>query len=96
VLTAGIGLFLHELLHPGSLARHGGYWFFSGIFGGSAFLSGAAGMIAVYWHHHNCHVQRCWRLSWHPHTEHGHPVCRRHHPHGGRDLAMLQEKNHRY
>ncbi|HEV7133207.1 MAG TPA: hypothetical protein VGN27_05695 [Gaiellaceae bacterium] len=55
-----------------------GYQFWSGIGSGSPIL--AAGL--VWWHHHNCHVQRCWRLSWHPHPDHGHPVCRRHHPDG--------------
>lgn len=34
----------------------------------------------------NCHVQRCWRMSWHPHPEHGHPVCKAHHPHGRRGV----------
>jgi hypothetical protein len=29
---------------------------------------------------HNCHVRRCWRLGWHPHPDHGHLVCRAHHP----------------
>jgi hypothetical protein len=32
----------------------------------------------------NCHVHRCWRLSWHEHPDHGHPVCRVHHPDGYR------------
>lgn len=35
---------------------------------------------------HNCHVHGCYRLAWHPHPEHGHPVCRKHspdHPSGG-------------
>jgi hypothetical protein len=36
--------------------------------------------IALWWRKHNCHVRTCWRLQWHPHPVHGHPVCRRHHP----------------
>jgi hypothetical protein len=55
-----------------------GYQFWSGIGSGSPILAAAF----VWWHHHNCHVHRCWRLSWHPHPDHGHPVCRRHHPDG--------------
>lgn len=39
-----------------------------------------AGLI-TYWRRHNCHVRWCPFLSWHPHPDHGHPVCRRHHPH---------------
>lgn len=28
---------------------------------------------------HNCHVHRCWRVSWHVGPD-GHPVCKVHHP----------------
>ena len=38
------------------------------------------GLVMVWWRHHNCHVYHCWRLSWHPHPDHKHPVCRHHHP----------------
>lgn len=40
----------------------------------------ATGLVG-WWRRHNCHIHRCWRLQWHPHPDHGHPVCRRHHPH---------------
>lgn len=57
---------------------HGdGYQFWSGIAGDGAILAACA----VFWRKHNCHVGRCWRLAWHPDPTHGHPVCRRHHPH---------------
>ncbi len=55
------------------------YQFWSGVgsdIGELAILGGVIGL----WRQHNCHVHRCWRLSWHPHPQHGHPVCRRHHP----------------
>jgi len=40
---------------------------------------------------HECHVTDCTRLAWHPHPDHGHPVCRRHHPHHGAEhLAPKQ------
>ena len=39
------------------------------------------GWLAIFWHKHNCHIHHCWRLSWHPHPDHGHPVCKKHHPH---------------
>lgn len=58
---------------------HGdGYQFWSGIGAGSpVFIA-----LAVWWRHHNCHVRGCPRLLWHPHPDHGHPTCRRHHPDG--------------
>ncbi len=76
--------FFHELTGPLypvldwpiDTGKDGAYNFFSGIGSGSPILIA----VAVWWRHHNCHVQRCWRLSWHPHPQHGHPVCRRHHP----------------
>ena len=45
-------------------------------------LSGMATFAAGWWAKHNCHVPGCPWLSWHPHPEHEHPVCKRHHPHG--------------
>jgi hypothetical protein len=84
-------LFAHwQLAHPGG----SGYWFYLGIFGGSAFLSAAAAALVVFWRNHNCHVTDCWRLSWHLHPDHGHPVCRRHHPDGQGRSAHLRKENH--
>lgn len=40
------------------------------------------GFWGQWWHKHNCQVTGCWRLSWHPHPDHGHIVCRKHHPNG--------------
>lgn len=56
-----------------------GYQLWSGIGSdvGELTLLGAA---VMFWRHHNCHVHRCPRLQWHPHPDHGHPVCRKHHP----------------
>ena len=63
-------------------ADHGGYNFVSGpladITLGTAFVS----WLILFLRKHNCHVHRCWRLAWHPHPVHGHPVCKPHHPHG--------------
>lgn len=57
---------------------HGdGYQFWSGVGSGSPLLAG----LFLLMRKHNCHVKGCWRLQWHPHPDHGHPVCRRHHPH---------------
>ena len=72
------GLFPTEWLHPGG----SGYWFYSGVFDAGILLGILSG-IGVYWRKHNCHVNRCWRLDWSPHPEHGHPVCFVHHPDGG-------------
>ena len=81
------GLFPHEWLHPGG----SGYWFYSGVFDAGILLGLLSG-IGVYWRSHNCHVQRCWRLDWHPHPEHGHPVCFVHHPDGGSEF--LHPRHH--
>jgi hypothetical protein len=56
-----------------------GYQFWSGI-GSDVGEITLVGLVMVWWRHHNCHVYRCWRLSWHPHPDHKHPVCRHHHP----------------
>lgn len=76
------GLFPNEWLHPGG----NGYWFYSGIFGGSGFFA-FIGLLLAWWRTHNCHVHRCLRLQWHQHPDHGHPVCKRHHPDDPRDLS---------
>ena len=56
-----------------------GYQFWSGI-GSDIGEVTLIGLVMVWWRHHNCHVYRSWRLSWHPHPDHGRPVCRHHHP----------------
>jgi hypothetical protein len=71
------GLFPLEWLHPGG----SGYWFYSGVFD-AGILIGVFSGIGVLWRAHNCHVNGCWRLDWHPHPDHGHPVCLVHHPDG--------------
>jgi hypothetical protein len=56
---------------------HGdGYQFWSGIGSGSPLFVA----LLVLWRKHNCHVKGCWRIAWHPHPVHKHPVCRRHFP----------------
>jgi len=81
------GLFWREWLHPGG----SGYWFYSGVFD-AGILVGIASGIGVYWRKHNCHVKKCWRLDWHPHPDHGHPVCVVHHPEGGAEF--LEASHH--
>ena len=56
-----------------------GYQLWSGI-GSDVGQVTLFGLAMVWWRHHNCHVYHCWRLSWHPHPDHKHPVCRHHHP----------------
>lgn len=58
-----------------------GYQFWSGI-GSDLGEIVLIGMGWAFLRKHNCHVKSCWRLSWHAHPEHGHQVCRKHHPHG--------------
>jgi hypothetical protein len=73
-------MFLLGLPHWLHWPDNGGYNFVSGpladITLGTAFL----GWLVLFWRKHNCHVHRCWRLEWHPHPVHGHPVCKKHHP----------------
>ena len=74
-------VFLLGLPHWFHWPDNGGYNFVSGpladITLGTAFLS----WLYLFLRKHNCHVHRCWRLAWHPHPVHGHPVCKKHHPH---------------
>jgi len=81
------GLFPWELLHPGG----SGYWFYSGVFDAGILLA-ILSSVGVYWRAHNCHVNGCWRLDWHPHPEHDHQVCRTHHPDGGAEF--LHARHH--
>jgi hypothetical protein len=81
------GLFPSQWLHPGG----SGYWFYSGVFD-VGLLLGILSSVGVYWRAHNCHVNGCWRLDWHPHPTHDHPVCRLHHPEGGADF--LHRRHH--
>jgi hypothetical protein len=64
------------IFHP--LAGNG-YQFWSGI-GSDLTEIVILAWVLVWWRTHNCHIHHCWRLPWHPHPDHGHPVCRRHHP----------------
>lgn len=43
-------------------------------------------LLVLYYQHHVCHKEGCWRISWHTHPEHGHPVCKKHHPDNPKDL----------
>lgn len=57
-----------------------GYQFWSGI-GSDVGEITMVTALYIWIKTHNCHVRGCWRLKWHGHPDHGHPVCRRHHPH---------------
>lgn len=41
------------------------------------------GFVASMFRKHNCHVRGCWRIAFHPHNLHGHPVCRPHYGESG-------------
>jgi hypothetical protein len=79
VLAALTAFAWSSLLHP---LGGDGYQVWSGI---GSDVSEVAILVAVatWLRGRNCHISGCWRLSWHPHPDHGHPVCRRHHPDGG-------------
>jgi hypothetical protein len=75
---------LHSIVH---WPVKGGYNFVSGPLADITLATAFASWLYLFLRSHNCHVHRCWRLSWHPHPGHGHPVCRRHHPDGNKILA---------
>ena len=79
-------------------------WFWNNS-GNYNFISGPLpditliGGVLLWIRQHNCHVKWCWRMQWHPHPVHGHPVCKHHHPETVRDkhghpvpLAVQQAK----
>jgi len=70
---------LHHLIH---WPTQGGYNFVSGPLADITLITAFAGTLYLWLRKHNCHVHRCWRLQWHPHPDHGHPVCKKHHPDG--------------
>jgi hypothetical protein len=70
---------LHSIVH---WPTQGGYNFVSGPLADITLATAFVSWLVIFWRHHNCHVNRCWRLAWHPHPEHGHPVCKKHHPEG--------------
>lgn len=79
-LTTAINTYL---LHP----LHGnGYQYHSGLGSDWSELT-LLGLVVAWWRSHNCHVKRCPRLQWHVHPDHGHPVCRKHHPDDGVDAT---------
>ncbi|HWF25192.1 MAG TPA: hypothetical protein VG275_07085 [Solirubrobacteraceae bacterium] len=86
-MIAASAFSLSQLLHPLSqiyrwLVHGDGYQ----ISSGPIIVLSAWGYAAVWLRRHNCHEPRCWRLQWHVHPDHGHPVCRHHHPHDPRNL----------
>jgi hypothetical protein len=88
VLLSAIGYWLRgavpwPYLHP---LGGTGYQFWSGIGSDIGEITLIGALIAI-WSKHNCHIHRCWRLSWHPSEKYGgHVVCRHHHEDSGTDL----------
>ena len=70
---------VHAVVH---WSTHGGYNFVSGPLADITLATGFITWTIVFVRRHKCHVRGCPRLEWHPHPEHGHPVCRHHHPDG--------------
>jgi hypothetical protein len=75
---------LHSVIH---WPTQGGYNFVSGPLADITLATAFLSWLYLFLRHHNCHVHRCPRLSWHPHPDHGHPVCKKHHPDGKRITA---------
>ena len=70
---------LHSLIH---WPTHGGYNFISGPLADITLVTAFVSTLYLWLRSHNCHVHGCWRLQWHTHPDHGHPVCKKHHPDG--------------
>ena len=71
---------LHQIIH---WPTHGGYNFISGPLADITLITAFASTLYLFLRKHNCHMRGCWRMQWHPLPgENGHPVCRKHHPHG--------------
>jgi hypothetical protein len=70
---------IHSVIH---WSTPGGYNFVSGPLADITLATAFFGWLRLFLRHHNYHVHRCWRLAWHPHPDHGHPVCKKHHPDG--------------
>ena len=67
----------------------GSYNFISGPLADITLLTG----VGIFLHNHNCHVNGCWRMSWHDHPDHGHPVCKKHFPYEqGPDLSAAAHR----
>lgn len=79
---AAAGFHFVDFFHP---LRFWGYQFWSGI-GSDISEITLLGFALAFWRQHNCHVHRCWRLQWHAHPDHGHPVCKKHHPSDPKEL----------
>ena len=79
-----VTLSLHYLIH---WPMKGGYNFVSGPLADIALVTAFAGTLYLFLRKHNCHVNGCWRMEWHPHPAHGHPVCKKHHPEGHKVTA---------
>jgi hypothetical protein len=75
---------IHYIVH---WADNGGYNFVSGPLADITLLTGFLSFLYLWIRHHKCHVEGCWRLEWHTHPDHGHPVCKQHHPEGGKIAA---------
>ena len=81
--------------HP--LTNGPGYNFWSGPLadlGLVTIFTGLAFFVSAWWRKHNCHVHHCWRLQWHQHPGHGHPVCAKHHPYGQGRGDHLKVEHH--
>jgi hypothetical protein len=97
VLIALPAWFWHPLGYctgtPSQVVACKGYNLWSGIAGSFlTSLPGWAVALLVFMHQRNCHVKGCWRFSWHPHPDHGHPVCKPHHPHDPAHLDAIADE----
>jgi hypothetical protein len=88
--VAGIPPYYWHPLGTGVCTRNDhsacGYQFWSGIgsdLGEITLVASAVAVLLFFWRLFNCHADGCYRLTWHVHSDHGHPVCKVHHPHGG-------------
>jgi hypothetical protein len=89
-VIAAIVLHLANIFHmqsPFDPLHSDGYQFWSGI-GSDLGEAGILLAILAWWKHHNCQIDRCWRVHLRTPTAGGHCVCKKHHPaHAGNHLT---------
>jgi hypothetical protein len=81
LVSVPLAVDLHYLIH---WPTQGGYNFVSGPLADITLITAFVSTLYLWLRKHNCHVQGCWRLESHPRPDHGHPVCKKHHPDGHR------------
>lgn len=100
---SGFGLGHWLQVHTGTVNESGPYYGFWSGFGSDLTEFGIFGLVGTWvigwWHKHNCHTERCWRIGLHPLAGGTYVVCRKHHaevtghPHRKLSVEFLRSKH---